>query len=60
MLLIVMTKYNIYFKLYFTILKLYNYYIYVVRSPYRRNTVIHRRKNNCVTILINFIQYQPI
>ena len=35
-------------------------YIYVVRSPYRRSTVIHRRKNNCVSILINFIQYQPI
>ena len=32
----------------------------VVRSPYRRSTVIHRRKNNCVSILINFIQYQPI
>ena len=32
----------------------------VVRSPYRRGTVIHRRKNNCVSVLINFIQYQPI
>ena len=32
----------------------------VVRSPYRRSTIIHRRKNNCVSILINFIQYQPI